>query len=470
MSAIRYALPWLIVLVLAALAVALLVAPTQALFTYIPRNYNEGWNAFHALRLRTGGPLYPPIGEATFINYPPLSFYLIAALHPLFGDDIFAGRTVALLAELVVAINIALIARALRVSWSLAVASACLFIVFAGVFYEDAVAIDDPQWLAQALQLTGLTVLVWTGRIDWATLLIVALLCLLGGLAKQSLVALPLAITLWLAVADRRALGRWLIICVAVVVLALATIIAIHGWAFVDQVLLSQRSFWSNALLYVADGLWIWLAIYGLSAIGGVVAARAHPSARMIAVYLAISLIVGITLLSINGVGYSALFDFTIASLLGTALLFDWFAKRFAAPIVPALEVLVPALPVLLLGPLMFTPQAALRAELARQDSWQQVIDQIAMTKGDVACEMLSLCYWAGHSSAVDFFNFGQYAGLHPSFADALTQRIAARQFAILQEDGPDGSRRLPATTNAAVAENYVPVRTAPTTVLTPAP
>jgi hypothetical protein len=83
---------------------------------------------------------------------------------------------------------------------------------------------------------------------------------------------------------------------------------------------------------------------------------------------------------------------------------------------------------------------------------------------------MLSLCYWAGHASAVDFFNFGQYAGLHPGFAEALNQRIAAKQLALIQEDGSDGSRRLPASTNAAVAENYVPVRTAQTVILTPAP
>src|SRR3569623_1631113 len=149
MLAIRYALPWLIVLLLAAIAVAMLIAPAEALFTHFPRNYYEGWNAFHALRLRAGGPLFPPISEATFINYPPLSFYLVAALHPLFGDDIFAGRTIALIGELVVAANIALSARALRVNWPLAAATGLIFVAFAGIFYEDAVAIDDPQWLGE---------------------------------------------------------------------------------------------------------------------------------------------------------------------------------------------------------------------------------------------------------------------------------------------------------------------------------
>ena len=472
MLAIRYALPWLIVLLLAAIAVAMLIAPAEALFTHIPRNYNEGWNAFHALRLRTGSPLYPPLSEATFINYPPLSFYLAAALHPLFGDDIFAGRTLALIAELVVAANIALSARALRVNWPLAAAAGLIFVVFAGIFFEDAVAIDDPQWLGQALQATGLTVLVWVRRTDWPTLLIVALLCLLGGLAKQSLVALPLAITVWLAFADRRALRRWLVICVVLVVLALGGIIAIHGWGFVGQVLLSQRSFWLNALVFVGGSLAIWIAPYALFATAGLWLMRGEPHTRLIAIYLVMSLLVGVALLAGNGVGYSALFDVTIAAMLGSAIFFGWLAKRATAlpTLMPALVIVAPALPILILGPLIFAPHAALREDLARQPTWQQVIDQIASTKGDVACEMLSLCYWAGHQSVVDFFNFGQYAGLHPTFAKSLTKRIGARQLALIQEDGPYGSDRIPSITNATIAEGYVPVLTSPTLLLVPKP
>jgi len=471
MLAIRYALPWLVDLILEALAVGLLDAPAEALFTHIPRNYNEGWNAFHALRLRSGGPLYPPISEATFINYPPLSFYVVAALHPLFGDDIFAGRVIALIAELAVAANISLTARALRVSWPLSLTTGLVFIAFVGIFYEDAVAIDDPQWLGQALQATGLTVLEWTTRTNWRTLALVALLCLLGGLAKQSLVALPLAITLWVALEDRRALLRWLAICVAFVVLALTGIVALHGWGFVDQVLLSQRSFWLNALIFVGGGLGIWLIPYALFGMLGVTLARRAASVRLITVYIVVSLVVGVALLAVNGVGYSALFDFTIAAMLGTAVFCGWLTRRISAmPLLPALVTLAPALPILILGPLVFAPQAGLREDLARQQSWQQVIDQIAATKGDVACEMLSLCYWAGHASTVDFFNFGQYAGLHPTFADALAQRIDERAIVLIQEDSPNGSRRLPATINAAVSAAYAPVRTSPTVVLTPAP
>ena len=90
------AVPKLVMLSFLVLAGAVLYWPLQALFAHIPLSYNEGWNAFHALRLRSGGPLYPPVAPALFINYPPLSFYIVGSLASLIGDDIFAGVSTAL--------------------------------------------------------------------------------------------------------------------------------------------------------------------------------------------------------------------------------------------------------------------------------------------------------------------------------------------------------------------------------------
>lgn len=104
---------WLLIAVLAGLAVALLYWPLTALFAHIPLSYNEGWNGFHSLRLRTGGSLYPPVDAATFINYPPLSFYLTAAIAGLTGDDIVAGRILALAALAITTLNVGLAARRL---------------------------------------------------------------------------------------------------------------------------------------------------------------------------------------------------------------------------------------------------------------------------------------------------------------------------------------------------------------------
>ena len=462
-------LPWLVLVVMAGVALALTVLPAEALFARIPINYNEGWNALHTLRLRTGGPLYPPFGGGVFINYPPLSFYLVAALHPLIGDDIFAGRLVALAAELVVALNLALAARALSISWVLSGIAAFSFLAFVAVYYPDYVAMDDPQWLGHALQTTGLVVLLRRNRFDWATLSIVALLFVAGGLVKQNLIILPLAVTAWLAIEDRRALLRWLLAAALLVALSLGAAIAAYGPNFIDQVLRSERSIWTTALAFVGRNLAIRLAPYVALATAGTLLQRSDRRARLAGIYLGLSLVVGVCMLAIDGVAYNALFDPTVAMMLGAALLFQWLATRLARmPAIPAVAALVFALPILFLGRGALAPQADLELDLARQSAWQQTIDRIAETPGPVACEMLSLCYWAGRQSELDFFNFGQYAALHPIFADAPAARLANGEIGLIQEDGASGSRRLPAGLNAVIAARYAPIQTAPTTLLSP--
>ncbi len=79
------------------LAVVLALALRNALAIGVPAplDPNEGWNAAHALRLLAGGPLYPPRESLMVNNYPPLSFYLVAALTTVAGDAVVAGRIIA---------------------------------------------------------------------------------------------------------------------------------------------------------------------------------------------------------------------------------------------------------------------------------------------------------------------------------------------------------------------------------------
>lgn len=108
--------------------------------------------------------------------------------------------------------------------------------------------------------------------------------------------------------------------------------------------------------------------------------------------------------------------------------------------------------------------------DLANASQWQQAIDTIAHAPGPVMCGQLSLCYWAGRPSAVDFFNFGQRASRDPALADALASRIDQRGFGLIQEDRINGETLLPASAKAAIAKYYRVTQTAPTVLLTPRP
>ena len=466
-------LPWLALLALVPLDVGLLATPLQTLFAHIPLNYNEGWNAFHTLRLRTGGPLYPPPSPAVFINYPPLSFYVIAAIERLTGDDIFAGRLVALVSLGVVTLNVALAARSLGVSRVLAAIAAAAFFAFVAIYYADYVAMNDPQWLGHAFQTTGLVILLRRNRTDFATLLIVALLFVAGGLVKQNLVALPLALTLWLAFEDRPALCRWLLIGLATVAVAAAACLALWGRNFVDQVLLSERQFWTYGLSFLAQGLALRLAPFIVFAAAGATTMWRERRVRLIGIYLLVALVAGVAILCIEGVSYSALFDLTIATMIGAPLLFDWLARRVATvswmtSAAPSLAALMFTLPILVVAPHAQDNQRDFALDLARQTEWDDTIARIASAPGPVACETLALCYWAGRPSEIDFFNFGQVASLHPEPDQSLTAQIAGRRLALIQQDSPDGSSRMSASFNAAIAANYSAISTAPTVLLVP--
>src|SRR5205085_8044598 len=85
---------------LAALAALFLVWPVWRAFLPMEIWGNEGWNAYHADEAMRGAGLYPPPDGLVANNYPPLSYYLLGWLGRVFGDPLYVGRALSLLATL----------------------------------------------------------------------------------------------------------------------------------------------------------------------------------------------------------------------------------------------------------------------------------------------------------------------------------------------------------------------------------
>src|SRR3984885_5776090 len=83
---------------LALLALYFLVWPVWRLRFPIEIAQNEGWNAYHADAAFGGGTLYPSPDTLIVNNYPPLSFYALGWLGKIFGDPLYVGRGLSLLA------------------------------------------------------------------------------------------------------------------------------------------------------------------------------------------------------------------------------------------------------------------------------------------------------------------------------------------------------------------------------------
>ena len=177
----------------------------------IPLNYNEGWMALLSDRAVGGGVLYPAPGLFVVDNYPPLSFYVIGAVGRLLGDNVAAGRCVALAALAAVTCEVLWSARRLDAGKGAAALGALLFALSNLTWFHAYVAMADPQWLGQAVTLAGLPLLLQAGdgRLRLGPVIASAVLMTAGGFIKHNLIALPLATALWLAVEDRRAFLAW---------------------------------------------------------------------------------------------------------------------------------------------------------------------------------------------------------------------------------------------------------------------
>ncbi len=462
---------WLVIVFLAGLAGALLYWPLSALFAHIPLSYNEGWNAFHSLRLRTGGPLYPPVAPATFINYPPLSFYLTATIANFTGDDIVAGRILALAGLAITTVNVGVAARRLGTPFEIAIATALAFFCFAALYFTDYVAVDDPQWLAHAFQSMGLVVFAG-GRRDWRALSVAAALMVAGGLVKHNVVALPIAVTLGLALEDRRALFRWLVGAAAIGGAALLLCIGLYGTAFIDQVIRSGRTFTLDVLVLVIQMDGPHIAPFLVAAATGVWMSRSDPLGRFVAIYLAVALIVGILLMTGSGVIYNTLFDLVIAMLLGCALLLThlvgWATTERSRAVATALAVALLALRFFMLSPNAMSAYASVTADLARAPQWAQTIERIRTEPGSVACETLALCYWAGRNSEIEFFNFGQRALLDPGFDADFRRQVERGEIGLIQRELTGGAKRLPPDLEALIEAHYRLLTNTPTALYVP--
>ncbi len=220
MSARLSAILWAAMTLMTAL---LLARNALAIAVPAPLDPNEGWNAAHALALLSGRALYPPPGGLMVNNYPPLSFYLTAAIAEWTGDAVVAGRALSLLAFLGVGAGIALACR--RMGCGLrACVGAMVFFAAVLLVGSDYVAMADPQLLGHAVQLAALQ-LLFRGQTVPAAAAFAASLFI-----KHNLLALPLTATGWLLWRDRRAALYFMLCGIAVAGLGLILFRQAYGF------------------------------------------------------------------------------------------------------------------------------------------------------------------------------------------------------------------------------------------------
>lgn len=396
----------------------------------MPLDPNEGWNAYHAASAMRGHGLYPGPEAYLVNNYPPLSFYVVGTLGTLTGDYIVAGRIVSLLSVTWTCVAMSLVTMRLGVSRPVSLLAPLTFLAGLLVF-SDYVGMDDPQMLAHAISITGLLVFL-PDREGRSRAALAAALFVLAFFIKHNVVALPMAVTVWALLEQRRTAFRLAGFGLLFLAAGLFGFRLTYGVSLLS-VVATARTYTIAALFSGLAGWlrWSLMPIVGL----GVLMWRLprHPPVRLGAIYAVIAGAIGIYFLGGAGVDPNVLFDADIALALSAGLLAQHLTGW-----------LRPAAASLLVAPLLFfaatdkdwqdtyldstTTQA--EAFIARGD-----IAFMAAQKGPGLCEMLSFCYWAGKPPAVDMFNIGQAFETGSRSDAAIARAVQSKQYAVIQFD-----------------------------------
>src|SRR5215210_6342790 len=140
---------------IAALACLFLVWPVWRAFLPLEIWGNEGWNAYQADAAMRGTGLYPSPDGLTSNNYPPLSYYLIGWLGRLFGDPLYIGRAVSLIATLAIGAAGAAVVRQFGGTRAACLVAGFWFVATMARFFEFYVGMNEPQLFGLAVMSGG---------------------------------------------------------------------------------------------------------------------------------------------------------------------------------------------------------------------------------------------------------------------------------------------------------------------------
>jgi hypothetical protein len=424
-------------LVLALACVPATIRTIASIPAHAPLDYNEGWMAYHAASVSGGRPLYPTPPRFFINNYPPLSFYVLAAIGRATGDPIAAGRALALATFVIVTLLLVRSARLMHCTAAEAWFGGGLFAAHVLAFSNYA-GINDPQFLAHAIAGAGLLTMLaaprTNGRIAGGGALFALAL-----FVKPNVVALPIAVVVWLLATEPRSAWRLLAAFVACAGAGLVACIALYGPEFVHQ--LSMPRTYSLHDSETESLRWLVQRVWFAGVLGFVVVRRERdPQLLLCAIYAVVSTAVGLAFLGGTGISRNVLFESDWAWGLSAAVCLNRMARGEGAVANRARALLVcgyVALPIVTAATLARPEWRSAAYWVApRQDAGVDAgrdVRFLAETPGAVFCETLALCFWAGAPPEVDLFTWGYRVRLGISRPEDLEDLLAAHHFVAVQ-------------------------------------
>ena len=432
--------------------------------------YNEGWNVYNAERVVNHLPLYPQAYGWTMVNYPILSFELMAWLHRFTHDYLYTARVVSLISLIGCCFLVGAIVRRLTKSARAAVLSGFFCLALFCTSADGYVGMDDPQLLAHFVFLLAFYLFVRRPESYIAVALSTALFVVAGSI-KHNALDIPFAVLLELAVLSwRRALwfAAW-----GLGLAACSVAINTHvGGPFFLAELLAPRLYsygklWDTAVNVLGPLLIPVLA----SLVAGAIFLR-EPRRRVAGILLFSSLIVGLAFGGGIGVATNTFFSLFFAMTIVFGLIFAeldhgrWTARRFVRR--PMASYLALTLFAWLIIPALVNhianPVAMLRETAREKVRFDREVAFLRSNPNPALCESLLLCYFADKSYVYDPFNATRLILLHKLDPTPVVEDLRNGGYSAVQWDQPIDSvvklERFPPEIRAALLQNYRPALT----------
>ena len=280
---------------------------------------NEGWNVFNAQTVAEHRLLYPPQPSWTVVNYPALSFHLVAALGRSVSDYLFIGRTLSLLSLCGMGILVGMIVWQLTRKALAATLAASFMIALFCAFAPRIVGMDDPQILAQVFFLTGLYIYLRGGRRGFI-IESTALLFVLGGNIKHNLIEFPLAVFLDLLFTARRAAIRFALELLGMAGISVFLTSYLDGGGYLSC-LLAPRAFSVHTAIVFAGNVVLSMLVPSAAAVYMVPRCWQSEEKRILVFFFFSSVLVDTVFAGGDGVDINIFFGYTLAVALFTGML-----------------------------------------------------------------------------------------------------------------------------------------------------
>ena len=406
------------------------------------RNYNEGWNVYNAQRLIDHKLIYDD-DYWRVNNYPIFSFLAVAGVNFMVNNLLLSGRIIALVSFLAVGVLAGAAVRRFGGDRVDAVFGGACTLGFCYLVAPTWVAVDDPQTLGEAMTLAGLVSYI-SRPPDRLSLLRTAFLVTVGVFVKHNLVAIPLAITVDIAIRSPRRLPFWLGCCAGLAGGSLGLTDFVAGGTFLDH-LLSPRIFtWYGARYHLMK--YLRLGEFPLAVI--LLFARAIFSCdrRILASYGVITIAAATVFAGYEGTSYNMFQDAAVFLAIAAGVALHELRKRMATVTSASdrmAKVVLGVAPLLLAQPILArSPQALaqiydvghlLEVDRSAERAFLAEAEYISKKHGPAICESLLLCYYAGEPFTLDPFNSRQLILAGRLDQRELIGRIAAKEFAVVQ-------------------------------------